>query len=77
MALAEAFDIVQIAFRVGATLLLFVVIGFGPGFILGVLLANRINGKNKPLRVDVHNKAKQRAAEHNKHWNPEDPRWKS
>ncbi|HSX24992.1 MAG TPA: hypothetical protein VLG69_03425 [Candidatus Andersenbacteria bacterium] len=58
-----------------AVILIYFVIGFGPGFVLGVLLANRIAGKDKPLRIEKHAENIQKAAQHNSQWNPNDPRW--
>jgi len=56
-------------------IVLYIVIGFGPGFIGGVLLANTIFGKNKPLRMDNHQKSILKATEHNKQWHPDQPKW--
>ncbi len=56
-------------------IVLFLVIGFGPGFIVGVLLANFMFGKEKPLRMDNHQKNILKAAEHNKQWDPHLDRW--
>lgn len=58
-------------------ILLYLFIGFGPGFILGVIIMSRIVGKNNPYIMEVHEQAKQQAAEHNKQWHPNDPRWKN
>lgn len=58
-------------------LLLFLfVIGFGPGFVVGLLLANRFVGRGFPLRMEVHQENLKRAAEHNKQWDPDNPKWK-
>ena len=38
-----------------AVILIYFVIGFGPGFIVGVLLANKFSGKNHPLRMEKQN----------------------
>ncbi len=58
-----------------ATIVLYGVIGFGPGFIVGVLLANRIAGRNHPLRIDKYKQNIQKATEHNSQWHPNHPRW--
>jgi hypothetical protein len=65
-------NIVQIL----AIALLYFVIGFGPGFILGLLIVNRIFGKNLPLRMDKHASNMQKASEHNSQWHPDNPKWK-
>lgn len=58
-----------------AVILIYFVIGFGPGFIVGVLLANRFSGKNHPLRMEKQNQNIQKAAEHNSQWHPNNPKW--
>lgn len=58
------------------TFLIYFVIGFGPGFITGVLLANRIFGKNLPLRMQKNKESIKKAAEHNSQWHPNNPKWK-
>ena len=58
-----------------AFIVLYVFIGFGPGFIVGLLLANHIYGKNHPVRMDIHNDNIEKAIEHNKQWHPDNPRW--
>lgn len=57
--------------------LLYLFIGFGPGFILGIVIMSRIIGKNNPYIMEVHEEAKAQATEHNKQWHPDDPRWKN
>lgn len=59
-----------------AFVLLYFVIGFGPGFMVGVLLANKFAGKNNPIRMDKHNENIKKAGQHNSQWNPNNPRWK-
>jgi hypothetical protein len=59
-----------------AFVLLYFVIGFGPGFVVGVLLANRFTGKDKPMRMEKHNENIQQAGQHNAQWHPDNPRWK-
>lgn len=56
-------------------ILIYFIIGFGPGFIVGVLLANRFSGKNHPLRMEKQNQNIQKAAEHNSQWHPNNPKW--
>ncbi len=63
-------------FRIIAFTLLYIMIGFGPGFIIGLLLANKILGKNLPLRMDKHFDSIRKAGEHNSQWHPDNPRWK-
>lgn len=57
-------------------ILLYLLLGFGPGFIIGLMIANRIFGHGKPLRMDSHNLNLAKAAEHNKQWHPEHEKWK-
>lgn len=54
---------------------LYLFVGFGPGFIIGMLLANFLVGRGKPIFMDVHEENKKRAAQHNAQWNPTHERW--
>lgn len=56
-------------------IVLYLIIGFGPGFIVGVMLANWFFGKGRQLRMDKHIASIQQAAEHNKQWHPDHERW--
>lgn len=69
-------DIIAAIVQGIAIALVYFVIGFGPGFILGLLLANRVFGKNLPLRMEKHMSNMQKASEHNSQWHPDNPRWK-
>ncbi len=62
--------------RVTAFILVYFVTGFGPGFIAGLLLANTLFGKGMPLRMEKHEEAIRKAAEHNSQWHPDNPKWK-
>lgn len=56
-------------------IVLYLMIGFGPGFIVGVILANWLFGKGRQLRMDKHVTSIQQAAEYNKQWHPDHERW--
>lgn len=58
-----------------ATILVYFITGFGPGFIVGILLTNRFAGRNHPLRMDKQKQAIQKANEHNSQWHPNNPKW--
>lgn len=68
-------DLVAAVLRALAFVALYFFIGFGPGFILGLLLANATSGRGKPMLMDSHNDSKIRAAQHNAQWAPSHPRW--
>ncbi len=68
-------EVLPLLLRAIAIVILFMIIGFGPGYILGVLIANRTTASNLPHRIDKHEEDIRKAEEHNKQWNPEDPRW--
>lgn len=68
-------DIVARILEIVAFIGLYFIIGFGPGFLLGVVMMSRIVGKDNPYITEVHDQAKRQAAEHNKQWHPNDPRW--
>lgn len=54
---------------------LYVLIGFGPGFVLGMLLANRLFAKGQPAYFETHQQAIKAAAQHNAQWAPSNERW--
>lgn len=58
-----------------AIIVIYFITGFGPGFIMGVLLANRLAGRNNPLRMDKQKQNIQKANEHNSQWHPNNPKW--
>lgn len=68
-------DFIATVLQSFAMILIYFVIGFGPGFIVGVLLANRFAGKNHQLRMDKQKQSIQKAAEHNSKWHPNNPKW--
>ncbi len=68
--------VLQYALQLLAYTLLYFMTGFGPGFIVGVLLTNRLFGKDLPLRMEKNQESIQKAAEHNNQWHPDNPRWK-
>jgi len=68
-------DIIAKLFEAFITILIYFIIGFGPGFIVGLLLANRVFGKNLPLRMEKNNESIKKAAEHNSQWHPNNPKW--
>ncbi|MDA1168936.1 MAG: hypothetical protein O3A36_01200 [bacterium] len=72
----EILDTIAKLLDVLVTVLIYFIIGFGPGFIVGVLLANRIFGKNLPLRMEKNIESIKKAAEHNSQWHPDHPKWK-
>lgn len=54
---------------------LYIYLGFGPGFILGLLTANWLFGRHFPAYYQLHKKAAGEAAQHNTQWNPANERW--
>lgn len=63
-------------FEAFVIILIYFVIGFGPGFITGVLLANRVFGRKLPLRMEKNMESIKKANEHNSQWHPDHPKWK-
>ena len=53
---------------------LYVMIGFGPGFVAGIILANALFGKG-PSYAQTHRKNIKDAAAHNAQWDPKHERW--
>lgn len=58
-----------------AFVVFYTIVGFGPGFIAGILLANRLFGKGQPTYMELHEQNIAKAAEHNKQWDPRHERW--
>ncbi|MCH8748307.1 hypothetical protein IH781_00995 [Patescibacteria group bacterium] len=56
-------------------LALYLFIGFGPGFVIGLMMANLVIGRGKPTLMQKHTTNKQLAAQHNAQWNPAHERW--
>jgi hypothetical protein len=54
---------------------LYLFLGFGPGFLVGMLLANRLAGRGKQSIFDSHIESKKEAAQHNAQWHPTNERW--
>jgi hypothetical protein len=50
-------------------------VGFGPGFLLGLSLANWVAGRREQLLMDKHRDNIRRASQHNQQWNPTHQRW--
>jgi len=55
---------------------LYIIIGFGPGFMVGIVLANTILGRGKPVYMDLHKQALKDAAQHNAQWHPSNEKWR-
>ncbi|MDP3997362.1 MAG: hypothetical protein U1C49_01005 [Candidatus Andersenbacteria bacterium] len=69
-------EVIATILRSLAFVVLYFFISFGPGFIVGMLLANAIFGRGKPTIMQVYIDRKKDAAQHNAQWNPSHPRWR-
>jgi hypothetical protein len=67
--------IAETTLRAFAFIVLYTYIGFGPGFILGILVANAIFGRGAPTYADTHRDAIRAASQHNAQWDPSHERW--
>jgi hypothetical protein len=72
---AVTFHIWILIFQRLLLLVFLLMIGFGPGFVLGMLAANRVFGRGLPIRMEVHQENMRRASEHNAQWDPSNPKW--
>lgn len=54
---------------------LYFFIGFGPGFVLGLVTANALLGRGAPTYAQTHRDAIKQAAQHNAQWSPAHERW--
>jgi len=59
-----------------ALVALYAILGFGPGFVAGLLTANALFGRGKPIYMDVHKQAIKNAAQHNAQWHPSNEKWR-
>jgi uncharacterized membrane protein YciS (DUF1049 family) len=59
-----------------ATVMLYFFLSFGPGFIIGILIANAVFGRGKVTLMEFHMENKKIAAQHNAQWDPSNPRWR-
>lgn len=73
--MSSAVELIEATIQAFGFLILYLFLGFGPGFITGMLLANRLFGRGAPTYMEKHNAEKQKAAEHNSQWNPRHDRW--
>ena len=73
--MTDLLDIVESIMRAFGFIVLYVYIGFGPGFVLGLLAANALFGRGSPTYADSHQKAIQAATQHNAQWDPSHERW--
>ena len=72
----SSIEIIEEILRSLAFVVLYFFLGFGPGFALGILLANSIFGRGKPVLYKVHKDNITNAAQHNAQWNPSHERWR-
>lgn len=68
-------EIAATLLRALAFILFYVYLGFGPGFILGLLAANAIFGRGAPTYAQAHKQLIREAAQHNAQWDPTHERW--
>lgn len=73
---AADIDTNLILLRLLALVLVYALLGFGPGVILGILVANRLAGYNKEVFMNEGTKKIQKAEKYNEQWNPEHKRWR-
>lgn len=74
--MADIVSVIASLFQAIAFVVLYMILGIGPGFIVGVMTANWIWGRGNKIAMEEHQEAIAKAGEHNAQWNPEHPRWK-
>lgn len=70
-------EIIAAAIQALALVVLYVFVGFGPGFVAGIMLANFIFARGKPTLMEKHKQTARDAAQHNAQWNPSHERWQA
>lgn len=73
---SETISIIEIVLRSFAFIVLYFFVGFGSGFVVGLLLANAVIGREKPILFKTHKDNIRNAAQHNAQWNPSHERWR-
>jgi len=68
-------DVIISIFRSLGFVVLYAIIGFGPGLMLGVITANLTGGRGRPPLNNKHQEAIRAAAQHNAQWHPSHKRW--
>jgi len=68
-------EVVILAMRIAGFIALYVFIGFGPGFVIGLMLGNFVFGRGKPTLMQKHDDNKESAAQHNAQWDPAHEKW--
>ncbi len=68
-------EIISIVLRSLAIVAVYGIVGFGSGFVTGIVLANTILARGKPNIMEDFDEAKKLAAQHNAQWNPSHERW--
>ncbi|MEX2054550.1 MAG: hypothetical protein WD972_00070 [Candidatus Andersenbacteria bacterium] len=70
-----ALDIIVRLSEAFAFVVLYAMLGFGPGFVIGMVLVNTFFAKGQPTYMDTHEENKKLAAQHNAQWTPSHERW--
>ena len=68
-------EIAAALLRASAFVAFYFFIGFGPGVILGLIMANKIYAQGKPTLMQSQRSDIAQAAKHNSQWDPKHPRW--
>lgn len=58
-----------------AFIVLYFFLGFGPGFVFGIVLANWFFAPGQATYMEMHAERKKAAAQHNAQWHPAHERW--
>lgn len=68
-------EIILILLQTLLFVVLYFFLGFGPGFVIGILIANRLFAPGQATYMEVHEEKKKAAAQHNAQWHPTHERW--
>jgi hypothetical protein len=68
-------EITVLIIRQFAFVALYFIISFGPGVVLGLIIANKVYAKGNPTHMQSQKEDIAKAAKHNAQWNPTHPRW--
>lgn len=55
--------------------ILYAIIGFGPGLALGIMLGNQMGARGQETLMRKLDRSRKQGLEHNAQWDPSHPRW--
>ncbi len=70
-----ALELTGLLLRTFGIVFFYFLIGFGPGTVIGMILANKVYAKGQVTHMQSQRADITRANKHNAQWDPNHPRW--